>query len=98
MTRLKSMSFGRLSAAKNENLALAVSGVTGKIDLNQVHALSKITFSGSQGFYLHNAGQGTRFVDSQSHIISEKAAPQSDAPLIVELNGWKSEVQVFVED
>ena len=88
---------GHIELNTNSNLYLETNGAKGKIDLNQFHAVSKIKFAENQKFYLKNAGRFTRFVDSNSKIISgkdEKMNPETDTDLIVELNGWKSEAQI----
>ena len=95
---------GHVELDTSSSLAVELDGARGKVDLNQTHATSKITFKGETNYYLKNAGRFTRFVDSTSKIISgkcEKNDPQpadlehSHTDLIVELNGWKSEAQIF---
>ena len=89
---------GHVELNTNSNIRLEVNGVKGKIDLNHFHAVSKICFAEGQNYYLKNAGRSTRFVDSNAKVISgkrEKDDPQVKTDLIVELNGWKSEVQII---
>ena len=89
---------GHVELNTNSNLSVEVNGAKGKIDLNHFHAVSKISFAEGQNYYLKNAGRLTRFVDSNARVISgkrEKDNPQLETDLIVELNGWKSEVQVL---
>ena len=66
--------------------------------MNHFHAVSKLKFVEGQKYYLKNAGRFTRFVDANSKIIAgkrEKDDPSEPVDLIVELNGWKSEVQII---
>jgi transcriptional regulator with XRE-family HTH domain len=89
---------GHVELNTRSNLNVEVSGVKGKIDFNHFRAVSKISFAENQNYYLKNAGRFTHFVDANSKIISgkrEKDDPQVETDLIVELNGWKSEVQVM---
>ena len=89
---------GHVELNTRSNLNVEVNGVKGKIDLNHFRAVSKISFAENQNYYLKNAGRFTHFVDANSKIISgkrEKDDPQVETDLIVELNGWKSEVQVM---
>ena len=89
---------GHVELNSNSNLNLQIKESRGKIDLNQLHALSKISFAQGQNYYLKNAGRFTRFVDSDSKILIGKRNlddPSEATDLIVELNGWKSEVQVL---
>ncbi len=80
------------------DINVEVNGAKGKIDLNQFHSISKVTFAPGQNYYLKNAGRFTRFVDSNSKIIEGKREtkdPEGTTDLIVEINGWKSESQIF---
>ena len=89
---------GHVELNTNSNIKMEVNGVKGKIDLNHFHAVSKISMAEGQNYYLKNAGRFTRFVDSNAKVISgkrEKENPQVETDLIVELNGWKSEVQII---
>ena len=89
---------GHLELNTNSNLNVEVNAVHGKIDLNHFHAVSKLKFVEGQKYYLKNAGRFTRFVDANSKIIAgkrEKDDPSEPVDLIVELNGWKSEVQII---
>ena len=91
-------STGHLELNTNSNLNVEVNAVHGKIDLNHFHAVSKLKFVEGQKYYLKNAGRFTRFVDANSKIIAgkrEKDDPSEPVDLIVELNGWKSEVQII---
>ena len=104
--KAKNISFtnakGLLELDTNSNLLVDVNRAQGKIDMNQVHAISKISFADGTNYYLKNIGRFTHFVDSDSKIISgkgKKDAPEDektliDTDVIVELNGWKSEVQI----
>ena len=89
---------GHVELNAKSNVYVEVNGVKGKIDLNHFHSVSKIKFAPDQVYYLKNAGRFTRFVDADSKIIvgkRETEDPSEPAELIVELNGWKSEVQVL---
>ena len=89
---------GHLELNTNSNLNVDVNAVHGKIDLNHFHAVSKLKFVEGQKYYLKNAGRFTRFVDANSKIIAgkrEKDDPSEPVNLIVELNGWKAEVQII---
>ena len=89
---------GHLELNTSSNLNVEVNAVHGKIDLNHFHAVSKLKFVEGQKYYLKNAGCFTRFVDANSKIIAgkrEKDDPSEPVDLIVELNGWKSEVQII---
>ena len=89
---------GHLELNTNSNLNVEVNAVHGKIDLNHFHAVSKLKFVEGQKYYLKNAGRFTRFVDTNSKIIAgkrEKDDPSEPVDLIVELNGWKAEVQII---
>ena len=89
---------GHLELNTNSNLNVEVNAVHGKIDLNHFHAVSKLKFVEGQKYYLKNAGRFTRFVDANSKIIAgkrEKDDPSESVDLIVELNGWKAEVQII---
>ena len=91
-------STGHLELNTNSNLNVEVNAVHGKIDLNHFHAVSKLKFVEGQKYYLKNAGRFTRFVDANSKIIAgkrEKDDPSEPGDLIVELNGWKAEVQII---
>ena len=89
---------GHLELNTNSNLNVEVNAVHGKIDLNHFHAVSKLKLVEGQKYYLKNAGRFTRFVDANSKIIAgkrEKDDPSEPVDLIVELNGWKAEVQII---
>ncbi|MBR5645391.1 MAG: helix-turn-helix domain-containing protein [Treponema sp.] len=89
---------GHVELNTNSNLNVEVRETKGKLDLNQFHAISRISFAENQNYYLKNAGRFTRFVDADSKIISGKRNlddPSEPTDLIVELNGWKSEVQIL---
>ena len=88
---------GHVELNTSSNVNVELNGLKGKIDLNQVHAASKIRFAGAQNHYLKNAGRFTRFVDENGKILVGKRDtkdPSEPVDLIVELNGWKSEVQL----
>ena len=88
---------GHIELNTSSNLNVEVKEFLGKLDLNHWHSVSKICFAQGQNYYLKNAGRFTRFVDSNSKIICakrEKDDPEEPVDLIVELNGWKSEVQI----
>ncbi len=92
---------GHVELNTSSNLNVEVNSVHGKIDFNHFHAVSKIKFAEGQNYYLKNAGRFTRFVDANSTIIAgkrEKNNPSEPVDLIVELNGWKAEVQVLTSD
>ncbi|MBO4509351.1 MAG: helix-turn-helix transcriptional regulator [Spirochaetaceae bacterium] len=92
---------GVVSLDTNSNLLVAANRAKGKIEINQWHAVSKINFAENTNFYLKNTGRFTRFVDSNSKIICGKnknEAPDAETDLIVELGGWKSEVQIVKAD
>ncbi len=92
---------GHIELDTNSNLNVEIKDAKGKIDINQIHAISKISFPAGQNYYLKNAGRFTRFVDSDSKILIGKRNlkdPSEPTDLIVELNGWKSEVQVLKAD
>jgi transcriptional regulator with XRE-family HTH domain len=92
---------GHIEFNTNSNVNLEVKDVKGKIDLNHFHTISKVKFSEGQNYYLKNAGRFTRFVDSNGKILlgkREKNDPSEPVDLIVELNGWKSEVQLIQEN
>ena len=100
--KAKNVSFvnakGNLELDTNSNLFVKVNGAKGRIDFNQIYAVSKISFAENTNYYLKNAGRFTRFVDSDAKIISgrnKKEEPETETDLIVELNGWKSEVQII---
>lgn len=89
---------GHLELNTNSNLKIDVRDSKGKIDINQFHGRSKICFAEGQNYYLKNAGRFTRFIDTDSKIIVGKrnlVDPSEPTDLIVELNGWKSEVQIL---
>lgn len=89
---------GHVELNTNSNIKVEVKGVKGKLDLNHFHAVSKVSFAPGQAYYLKNAGRFTRFVDSNSKILvgkRETQDPSEPVDLIVELNGWKSETQIF---
>ena len=91
---------GHIELNTNSNINLKVNGAKGKIDLNHLHAVSKISFAEGQNYYLKNAGRFTRFVDSNANVIfgkREKHDPHVATDLIIELNGWKSEAQILQE-
>ncbi len=88
---------GHIELNTNSNVNVEVNGLKGKIDLNHNHTVSKICFADGQNYYLKNAGRFTRFVDSDGKILVGKRNledPSEPVDLIVELNGWKSEVQI----
>ena len=89
---------GHLELNTNSNLKIEVIESKGKLDINQFHGRSKISFAEGQNYYLKNAGRFTRFIDTDSKVLVGKRnlddlSEQTD--LIVELNGWKSEVQII---
>ena len=89
---------GHIELNTNSNLDIQVKAAKGKLDINHFHSVSKIRFNEGQKYYLKNAGRFTRFVDSDSKILIGKRNPQDPSEptdLIVELNGWKAEVQVL---
>ncbi|MCR4940231.1 MAG: helix-turn-helix domain-containing protein [Treponemataceae bacterium] len=89
---------GHIELNTNSKINVEVNGVKGKIDLNHFHTTSKVTFAQGQNYYLKNAGRFTHFVDAVSRIIEGKREtkdPEEPVDLIVELNGWKSETQIF---
>ena len=89
---------GHLELNTNSNLNIEIKESKGKLDINQFHGRSKITFAEGQNYYLKNAGRFTRFVDTDSKILVGKRNlddPSEATDLIVELNGWKSEVQIL---
>ncbi len=88
---------GHIEMNTNSNVNVEVNGFKGKLDMNHFHAVSKINFTNGQNYYLKNAGRFTRFVDSEGKILVGKRDtkdPSEQVDLIVELNGWKSEVQI----
>lgn len=88
---------GHIELNTNSNVKVEVNGLRGKLDFNHIHAVSKIRFADGQNYYLKNAGRFTRFVDSDGKILVGKRDledPAEPVDLIVELNGWKSEIQV----
>lgn len=93
-----SNSTGHVELNTNSNLNVELNEVNGKLDLNQFHAISKISFAEGQKYYLKNAGRFTRFIDSASRLICGKRNledPSEPTDLIVEVNGWKTEVQIL---
>lgn len=89
---------GHVELDSNSNLDIKINSAKGKMDINQIHSISKICFDGNQKYYLKNAGRFTRIIDSDSKILIGKrnlSAPSDPTDLIVELNGWKSELQVL---
>ena len=93
-------STGHIELNTNSNVNVQVNRLKGKLDMNHLHAVSKISFADGQNYYLKNAGHFTRFVDSDGKIMVGKRDtkdPSDPVDLIVELNGWKSEVQVIKE-
>lgn len=89
---------GHVELDSNSNLDIKINSSKGKMDINQIHSMSKICFDGNQKYYLKNAGRFTRIIDSDSKILIGKrnlSAPSDPTDLIVELNGWKSELQVL---
>ena len=92
---------GHIEFNTNSDVYVEVNGVKGKLDLNHLHAISKVKFAEGQNYYLKNAGRFTRFVNSNGKILlgkREKRDPSEPVDLIVELNGWKSEVQLIQEN
>lgn len=89
---------GHIELNTNSNVNVEVNGLKGKLDLNQIHAASKIRFAEGQNYYLKNAGRFTRFVGSDGRILVGKRDledPSEPVDLIVELNGWRSETQIL---
>ena len=89
---------GHIELNTNSNVNVEVKGLKGKLDLNHLHAVSKITFAEGQNYYLKNAGRFTRFVGSDGRILVGKRNlddPSEPVDLIVELNGWRSETQIL---
>ena len=89
---------GHTELDTNSNLYAEITHYKGKIDFNQLRAISKIKFAENSNYYLKNAGLGTRFLDSDKNILirkREKKDPQIETDVIVELNGWKSEIQIL---
>lgn len=100
---------GHLELDTSSNLLLELARAKGKVDLNQIRSISKVKFDGETNYFLKNEGRFTRFVDADSKIISgrkwsrkseeKSSAEQSlslgENDLILELNGWKSEVQIL---
>ena len=92
---------GHIEFNTNSDVYVEVNGVKGKLDLNHLHAISKVKFAEGQNYYLKNVGRFTRFVNSNGKILlgkREKRDPSEPVDLIVELNGWKSEVQLIQEN
>ena len=89
---------GHIELNTNSNVNVEVNGIKGKLDMNQLHAVSKIRFADDQNYYLKNAGRFTRFVGADGGILVGKrdlSNPSEPVDLIVELNGWKSETQII---
>ena len=89
---------GHTELDTDSNLYAEINNCKGKIDFNQVKAFSKIRFAEHSNYCLHNAGRRTRFLDSDNNILIDKRAKkevETDADLIVELNGWKSEIRIL---
>jgi len=89
---------GHIEINTNSDVNVEVNGAKGKIDLNHLHAISKVKFAEGQNYYLKNAGRFTRFVDLNGKILvgkREKNDPSESVDLIVELNGWRSETQIL---
>ena len=89
---------GHVELNTNSNLNIQIKSAKGKVDINHFHAVSKISFDNEQKYYLKNAGRFTRFIDSDSKILIGKRNlkdPSEETDLIVELNGWKSEIQIL---
>ena len=89
---------GHVELNTNSNVNVQVKGLKGKLDMNHLHTVSKISFADGQNYYLKNAGRFCRFVDSDGKILVGKRDtkdPSDPVDLIVELNGWKSEVQII---
>ena len=91
-------SSGHIELNTNSNVNVEVNGLKGKLDLNHLHAVSKIKFADGQNYYLKNAGRFTRFVGADGKILVGKRDledPSEPVDLIVELNGWKAETQIL---
>ena len=94
---------GHTELDTNSNLYAEINNCKGRIDFNQLKSISKIQFAKNSTYYLKNAGRKTRFLDSSKNIITdkrEKKDPKFETntivpDLIVELNGWKSEMQIL---
>ena len=89
---------GHTELDTNSNLYAEITHYKGKIDFNQLKAISKIKFAENSNYYLKNAGLGTRFLDSDKNILirkREKKDSQIETDVIVELNGWKSEIRIL---
>jgi len=89
---------GHIELNTNSNVNVEINGAKGKLDLNHLHSISRVTCAQGQNYYLKNAGRFTRFVDSNSKIIvgkRETKDPSEPVDLIIELNGWKSETQII---
>ena len=92
---------GHIELNTGSNVNVEVNGLKGKLDFNHFHSASKIRFADGQNYYLKNAGRFTRFVDEAGKILIGKRDtkdPSEPVDLIVELNGWKSEVQIGLSD
>ena len=89
---------GHVELNTNSNVNVEVKDVKGKLDLNHLHAISKVKFAEGQNYYLKNAGRFTRFIDANGKILlgkRETEDPSEPVDLIVELNGWKAETQIL---
>ncbi|MBR3812942.1 MAG: helix-turn-helix domain-containing protein [Spirochaetaceae bacterium] len=89
---------GLLELDTSSNLSVELNRMKGKIDFNQIHAISRVAFAEDTNFYLKNAGRFTKFVDKDAKILvgkNNKNEIAAETDLIIELNGWKSEVQIF---
>lgn len=89
---------GLLELDTSSNLSVELNRMKGKIDFNQFHAISRVAFAEDTNFYLKNAGRFTKFVDKDAKILvgkNNKNEIAAETDLIIELNGWKSEVQIF---
>ena len=89
---------GHTELDTDSNLYAEINNCKGKIDFNQMKAISEIRFAEHSNYCLHNAGRRTRFLDSGNNILidkREKKEVQTEADLIVELNGWKSEIRIL---
>lgn len=100
---------GHLEVDTNSNLEAEIRDAKGKIDLNQIKACSKVSFPGCENYRdycaLKNAGRFTRFVDGEGQIIRNETGKRrgknksgeavEEKLLTLELNGWKTEVQII---
>lgn len=89
---------GHIELDTNSSINAEICEAKGKIDFNQIKAISRLHFAQNTEYALWNAGRGTRFVDSEGNEIpaprKEKELAQVKTPLLVELNGMKSEIQI----